>query len=153
VWKKAVEKYSTKLSEKARLLATEMEKLYLQPFPVSSETLDQDLYAMTKFLKDEIKAKGIKIVCGIGKKQSNEQKLLKSLEELRERHLKYEEQKEILDGRGSYSKTDHDATFMRMKDDHMKNGQLKPAYNAQIAVEGEYVIGAGIFQDRNDLGH
>ena len=134
------------------MLATEMEKLYLQPFPVSSETLDQDLYAMTKFLKDEIKAKGIKIVCGIGKKQSNEQKLLKSLEELRERHLKYEEQKEILDGRGSYSKTDHDATFMRMKDDHMKNGQLKPAYNAQIAVEGEYVIGAGIFQDRNDLG-
>lgn len=35
--------------------------------------------------------------------------------------------------RNSYSKTDRDATFMRMKDDHMKNGQLKPGYNVQIA--------------------
>ena len=26
---------------------------------------------------------------------------------------------------------------MRMKDDHMRNGQLKPAYNVQIAVESE----------------
>ena len=31
--------------------------------------------------------------------------------------------------RNSYSKTDKDATFMRMKEDHMRNGQLKPAYN------------------------
>ena len=34
--------------------------------------------------------------------------------------------KSILKDRNSYSKTDHDATFMRMKEDHMKNGQLKP---------------------------
>ena len=40
---------------------------------------------------------------------------------------------------------------MRMKDDHMRNGQLKPAYNAQIAVESEYVTGVGIFDDRNDI--
>ena len=39
---------------------------------------------------------------------------------------KYESQGKILDGRNSYSKTDNDATFMRMKDDHMKNRQLKP---------------------------
>ncbi|MCP1302244.1 transposase, partial [Chryseobacterium sp. S0630] len=44
---------------------------------------------------------------------------------------KYQQQEEILAERGSYSKTDTDATFMRMKEDHMKNGQLKPAYNAQ----------------------
>jgi hypothetical protein len=79
-------------------------------------------------------------------------KLLKSLEELRQKHLEYEEKKEILDGRGSYSKTDHDATFMRMKDDHMRNGQLKPAYNVQLAVESEYIVGAGVFQNCNDLG-
>ena len=40
--------------------------------------------------------------------------------------------------RSSCSKTDSDATFMRMKDDHMKNGQLKPGYNVQIGVEAEY---------------
>ena len=45
---------------------------------------------------------------------------------------KYESQGKILDGRNSYSKTDNDATFMRMKEDHMKNGQLKPGYNPQI---------------------
>lgn len=38
-----------------------------------------------------------------------------------------------------------------MKDDHMRNSQLKPAYNVQIGVESEYVTGVGIFQDRNDI--
>ena len=46
---------------------------------------------------------------------------------------KYEAQEKILDGRNSYSKTDTDATFMRLKDDHMQNGQLKAAYNVQIS--------------------
>ena len=152
VWKKAVEKFSGRLPEKARLIAAELEKVYLRPFKVSDETFEPDVYEMIKFLKDEIKTKGIEIVHGTGKKQSNEQKLMKSLEDLRKKYLEYEEKKEILEGRGSYSKTDKDATFMRMKDDHMKNGQLKPAYNVQLAVESEYVVGAGVFQNCNDLG-
>ena len=47
--------------------------------------------------------------------------------------------------RRNYSKTDHDATFMRLKEDHMQNGQLKPANNVQIGVESEYIIGLGLF--------
>ena len=43
--------------------------------------------------------------------------------------------------RKSYSKTDLEATFMRMKDDHMGNGQLKPGYNLKIGVESEYIVG------------
>lgn len=39
---------------------------------------------------------------------------------------------------------DHDATFMRMKEDHMKNGQLKAAYNIQIGVEAEYTAGVDL---------
>lgn len=54
--------------------------------------------------------------------------------------------------RNSYSKTDKDATFMRMKEDHMRNGQLKPAYNLQIAVNSEYITGLGIFSNRTDFG-
>ncbi len=42
--------------------------------------------------------------------------------------------------RNSYSKADKDVTFMRMKEDHMRNGQLKPAYNIQIDVDSEYVV-------------
>ena len=58
---------------------------------------------------------------------------------------KYRKQREIMGKRNSYSKTDTDATFMRMKDE-----TLKAAYNAQIAVEGEYISGAGIFANCND---
>lgn len=53
---------------------------------------------------------------------------------------KYAQQEQILDGRNSYSKTDTDATFMRMKDDHMKNGQLKAGYNVQISTSGQYIV-------------
>ncbi|NFA44636.1 IS5/IS1182 family transposase, partial [Clostridium botulinum] len=40
--------------------------------------------------------------------------------------------------------------FMHMKEDHMKNGQLKPAYNIQIGVEGEYIVGIDISNERSD---
>ncbi|WP_270279981.1 transposase, partial [Vagococcus bubulae] len=51
----------------------------------------------------------------------------------------------------SYSKTDNDATFMRMKDDHMKNGQLKPGYNVQIATNNQYVLAYDVFQNPTDF--
>ena len=54
-------------------------------------------------------------------------------------------------GRNSYSRTDTDATFMRMKEDHMRNGQLKPGYNVQIAVNSEYITGLEVFSDRTDV--
>ena len=56
------------------------------------------------------------------------------------------------EGRNSYSKTDTDATFMRMKEDHMRNGQLKPGYNVQIAVNSEYITGIEAFSNRTDVG-
>ena len=52
--------------------------------------------------------------------------------------------------RNSYSKTDLEATFMRMKEDHMLNGQLKPAYNVQIAVENYFIIHGYVSNDRMD---
>lgn len=63
---------------------------------------------------------------------------------------KYEAQEKILDGRNSYSKTDTDATFMRMKDDHMKNGQLKAAYNVQISTADQYVVDYSIHPNPTD---
>ena len=52
----------------------------------------------------------------------------------------YKDQEQILQGRNSYSKTDQGATFMRLKEDHMKNGQLKPGYNIQISTNNQYVL-------------
>lgn len=51
----------------------------------------------------------------------------------------------------SYSKTDTNATFMHMKDDHMRNAQLKPGYNVQIGVESEYIISIDTYADRSDV--
>lgn len=53
---------------------------------------------------------------------------------------KYAAQEQTLAGRNSYSKTDPDATFMRMKEDHMENGQLKPGYNVQVSSSNQYVV-------------
>jgi hypothetical protein len=67
------------------------------------------------------------------------------------RQKKYEEQEKILAWRNSYAKTDHDATFMRMKEDAMLNGQLKPGYNVQIGTENQFVVGFSIHQKSNDM--
>ena len=56
----------------------------------------------------------------------------------------------MMEGRNSLSKTDNDATFMRMKEDHMRNGQLKPAYNIQNAVDSNYIVASSISSDRTD---
>ena len=64
--------------------------------------------------------------------------------EMQRKHLS------MMDGRNSLSRTDTDATFMRMKEDHMRNGQLKPAYNIQNAVDSNYIIASSISSDRTD---
>lgn len=64
---------------------------------------------------------------------------------------KYDDQEKILgEQRSSYSKTDPDATFMRMKEDHMKNGQLKPGYNVQISTNNQYIASYSVHQNTND---
>lgn len=64
---------------------------------------------------------------------------------------KYEAQEKILgEHRNSYSKTDPDATFMRMKEDHMRNGQLKPGYNVQISTNKQYIASYSIHQNVTD---
>lgn len=62
----------------------------------------------------------------------------------------YKEKEKILGDRNSFSKTDPDATFMRMKEDHMKNGQLKPGYNVQISTNNQLIGNYSIHQDTTD---
>lgn len=63
---------------------------------------------------------------------------------------KYRMQESILGKRGSYSKTDPDATFMRMKDDHMGNGQLKAGYNVQWSTQDQFILQYSLHQDTTD---
>jgi len=134
VWRKAVEKQLTKVKEKVQTA------LSLDTLAALEEHLAQT-------------AEGITFVHGTGKRKSAEQKDWEKLDELRRRWKDYEEKLAIMGkGRNSYAKTDTDATFMRMKEDHMRNGQLKPAYNVQIAVNSEYITGIDVFSNRSDFG-
>ncbi|VPR85586.1 transposase [Streptococcus pneumoniae] len=78
-------------------------------------------------------------------------RIMKSLkEDFSVRAEKYENYQETFQGPNSFSKTDPDATFMRMKEDHMKNGQLKAAYNLQIATENQFVLHYDVFSNPTD---
>lgn len=63
---------------------------------------------------------------------------------------KYAEYKKVLRKRNSFSKTDTDATFMRMKEDHMRNGQLKPAYNLQISTHDQFILHYSLHSNPGD---
>ena len=110
-----------------------------------------DMLKLQKNLSLIADGEGIRFVCGKGKRKSEIQQLYEELEACGRKLLEYKESFEIMGkDRNSYSKTDLEATFMRMKDDHMMNGQLKPAYNVQIAVENYFIIHGYVSNDRTD---
>lgn len=118
----------------------DLEEVGEQPFDL--DLIDRKM----KELNEKLKAKEQS-----GQEDKGLKQAVKKLEtDCLPRLKKYEEQESILAGRNSYSKTDTDATFMRMKEDHMKNGQLKPGYNVQIGTEEQYVVGFSIHQKAGD---
>ena len=133
VWRKSAEKQLAKVKEQVR-----------------QQTGLTGLVALASYLEEAVQ--GIQFVHGKGKRKSPEQKDWERLHGLLERWQEYEMQLSTMgEGRNSYAKTDTDATFMRMKEDHMRNGQLKPGYNVQIAVNSEYITGIEAFSDRSDV--
>lgn len=117
---------------------------------VIRETGVSTLTALREYLEQA--ANEISFVKGSGHRKSEGQKRWEKLRELSERWAGYEASLTVMgEQRNSYSKTDPDATFMRLKEDHMRNGQLKPAYNVQLAVNSEYITGIDVFTERNDV--
>ena len=150
VWKKAVSKNMTKLTEKICVFCAECEELYgikaVYNDRVSLHTLKRLKKKLHKLKDDE----GIKFVHGIGKRKTPLQRSIETLEEYIEKLKEYNHKLYICGTRNSYSKTDTDATFMRMKEDAMLNGQLKPAYNLQHGVDSEYVTWLDVFPAPTD---
>ena len=110
-----------------------------------------EILKLQKNLNTVATGEGIEFVYGKGKRKPEIQQLYEELEHLGQRLMGYKECFEIMGkDRNSYSKTDLEATFMRMKEDHMLNGQLKPAYNVQIAVENYFIVHGYISNDRTD---
>ena len=140
VWKKAVSKNQAKLLIKTADLIAECEHLY------GIRIVHGDIVKMkhVKQLRKKLYAlkqeENIVFVHGIGKRKTQLQKTIETLEDYLERLKGYTKKLHICGKRNSYSKTDPDATFMRMKEDAMGNGQLKPAFNLQHGVDSEYIV-------------
>lgn len=110
-----------------------------------------EILKLQKNLSQIMDGEGIGFVAGKEKKKPAIQQLYEELEKRGKRLMEYKEYFEIMvKDRNSYSKTDLEATFTRMKEDHMLNGQLKPAYNVQIAVEKYFIIHGYVSNDRTD---
>lgn len=145
VWEKAVGKHQAQLLAKAATFQEEMACAFPQCVS-GTESLGQLLAA----LEAEAARQGLGFVHGKGKRKSPLQRAIETARSYHEKLLRYESYQQTFQGRKSFSKTDTDATFMRMKEDHMRNGQLKPGYNLVLGVEAEYVVGALLSSERSD---
>ena len=162
VWRKAVEKFHEKLKGQAvelydELIAKEVVKAMAQEQVQTSQGLTElarETEAEIEKLTEEI-AQEPKVIPGGSPKKARRRGLKKLLHQLKKDYVprmkKYEEAEKIFAGRNSYSKTDHDATFMHMKEDHMKNGQLKPGYNIQAATTNQYVVDFALYPNPTDF--
>lgn len=145
VWRKTIEKNAAKLKDKLTQIIQQIRANHGLDI-VDTATPAEILTALYTKKQQE----NITFVYGIGKRKSVLQKSIEQIEELLLRQQTYEDYQASFQGRNSFSKTDRDATFMHMKEDHMKNAQLKPGYNIQIGVEAEYIVGVDLSSERSD---
>ena len=139
VWKKAVTKNQAKLFDKILVLVEECEDLYGFRITYNGKVSLHTLKRLRKKLCRIRREEGIVFVHGTGRRKTRLQKSLETLETYIAKLKEYNKKLYVCGERNSYSKTDPDATFMRMKEDAMLNGQLKPAYNLQHGVDSEYI--------------
>ena len=132
VWKKSVGKWEEKLFQRIQDAVILLNQEYLKSFHVSEETRIQDLQKICRFLEQTCEEQHTVFVHGRGKRKSRNQRYLELFRRFLERQTIYDWHTASFQGRNNYCKTDPDATFMHMKDDHMRNAQLKPGYNVQI---------------------
>lgn len=145
VWRGSVEKYDARLKAKTEALLRQIEQNHAienQENPVPEELTAEEVTKRVERFKEKVDADNL------GKE---ERKALKQIEtDSVPRMNRYRGQLETMGPRNSYSKTDPDATFMRMKEDAMLNGQLKPGYNVQISTENQFITNFGIYQRPTD---
>ena len=161
VWKKTVEKNREKLQTKVHELMKEIDKLNDEEDEVYPEKEENKKEEITpEELKEFAKRLSDKLNQTSDESKSKEEKqknkkIRKAVKQVETDYLprleRYNKDLEIIGrNRNSYSKTDKDATFMHMKEDAMKNGQLKPGYNVQVGTNNEFIVNWSIHQDRSD---
>jgi len=151
IWKKNVIRHESMIKEKVKNLLSHIDQLQKkEDAEYGSHNLEEVEGNITseqvEKLVEEINQK---ISKGAKSKQTASD-ITKLKKEYVPKLKKYEQQKDMLDGRNSCSKTDKDATFFKMKEDHHGMSQLKPGYNVQIATENQFILGYGIYQKAAD---
>ena len=158
VWKKSTIKFDQMNRQQIISLSAELKEAYeTSSIPEGSHlTLDMvdEILTQLELRLDDLEEKVIKTATLSPNPFKVKRRTLKSkkrkLKIRRDKMKEHQDKLAICGNRNSYSKTDHDATFMKVKEDPMQNGQLKPAYNLQIATSNQYILGYDIFQNPTD---
>lgn len=158
VWKKSTIRYDQMNRENIVTLMAELKEAYqVKHIPEGSDlTLDMldEVLTRLELRLEELEQEVLqtkKISPNPAKQQRRTLKSQKrKLAERREKMAEHQLRLTCCGARNSYSKTDHDATFMRVKEDPMRNGQLKPAYNLQLATCNQFVLGYDVYQNPTD---
>lgn len=150
VWKKTILKNQDKLQSKMKAVLPELLDKYNFKMYLADEISTK---RVKKFLLklENIKKLNLDFVSGKGQHKTQFQRDYELVSDFYEREKKYEYYLRKMGNRNSLSKTDEEATFMHLKEDHMRNSQLKPAYNVQIGVDSEYIVATEIFSQRTDV--
>ncbi|GGJ77885.1 transposase [Anoxybacillus voinovskiensis] len=146
VWRKSAEKYQEKLQ-------ANVDQLIAQIDAIVEEENAEEIDASPAFTSKEIREKTEEWEKRLEVEPDN-RPLKKAVKKMKKDYLprseKYELQLQVCGDRNSYSKTDEDAAFMRLKEDHMRNGQLKPAYNVQVGSSDPFILGYSLHQRPGD---
>lgn len=153
VWRKNVECNRAQLLEKIRILLQQVDDVIAQ----DNAYIDDSIEFTPSILTDMIS----ELKCSLGetsdtsarkdkKVKRQKAKQLKQLEFHHDKLAEYDRHMRIFDRRNSYSKTDPDATFMRMKEDHMKDRQTNPGYNLQSGTENQFLVDFALFPNLTD---
>ena len=146
VWRGSVDKYDTRLREKTDAILRDIEQVIEEESKDTTKDIElttEEFSSRVERIKKRMQRDGM---------TKQQRKQIKELDSAVEKMAEYDHKKEVLGSRNSYSKSDEDATFMRMKEDAMLNGQLKPGYNVQISTENQFITNYGIYQRPTDTG-
>jgi hypothetical protein len=154
VWAKSRAKYQERLREKVKEILTEIDAVNAAEDEAYGDKDLDEKEGGGEIDAEKLEKKIAELNRRLREQPENKQlaKAVKVLEQdCLPREKRYEEQERKLAGRNSYSKTDEDATFMRMKEDRGAEKPLpKPAYNVQTGTEGQFVVGFSLHQRVGD---
>ncbi len=153
VWRKTVERNRTGLMDKIRILLEQVDEAIAQENSIKGTSVEFTpcrLSDIVDELKEALKRQPATKDKEEKKALRKKKKQVRELEGYRDKLIEYDNHLDILGECNSYSKTDPGATFMRMKEDAMKNGQTKPGYNLQIGTENQFITDFRLFPNPTD---